>query len=133
MQTSSSPTVRQALRCDHCDGERSIGAIQMLYFNEAGDHAVYERGWACNQCRCWWSFDWVLLSHGPNCRAVSHLADRTTPAGETAAEMLAELKMIEDGWAVREIGTPGTDRLNPWERERLGFIRETIAKAEGKE
>lgn len=43
--------------------------------------------------------------------------------------LLTELRLIEEGWAVRERGLRGTRRLNQWERERLMFLRDAIAKA----
>ena len=47
-------------------------------------------------------------------------------AQATLRMLLEELKMVEEGWAVRERGH-GL-RLNPWEKERLMFIRDAIAR-----
>lgn len=50
-----------------------------------------------------------------------------------APDMLAELKEIFVGWGARDSQQfTGLERLNPWEKERFQFLKETIAKAEGK-
>ena len=50
-----------------------------------------------------------------------------------APKMLEELKYIEQGWAARERGGPGFSPLNPWETERLSFVRAAINRSEGGE
>lgn len=47
-----------------------------------------------------------------------------------APELLDELNLIVDAWLKR--GTHGTNRLTIWEKERLHYMKEAIAKAEGK-
>ena len=47
-----------------------------------------------------------------------------------APNLLEELRYIEAGWAVRERGGPGLAPLNPWEIERLSFVRAAIQAAE---
>lgn len=44
-------------------------------------------------------------------------------------EMFDELQMIHDGWTHIEHGVVQYRRLTPWEKERLGFIRELLEKA----
>ena len=49
---------------------------------------------------------------------------------EAFDELLAELKEIRNGWAERE--ARGRYDLNPWETERLSFVRKVIDLAEGR-
>ena len=51
-------------------------------------------------------------------------------AHEERLQLREELRLIEEGWTARERGHG--DRLNPWEQERLDFIRELLGHA-GKE
>ena len=53
------------------------------------------------------------------------------PLHLAAPALLFELKMIEAGWAARDNREVGYRPLTVWEKDRLMFLRDAIAKAAG--